>query len=87
MVERWTFNPTVVGSTPTSGGVIFLTMKVRNNDKKKHNFEVEKIAPDVGVEPTTVGLKVQRSTTELTGLVECYAKPIEFRNGFDFDRR
>ena len=28
----------------------------------------KKYAPDVGVEPTTVGLKVQRSTTELTGL-------------------
>ena len=29
MVERWTFNPTVVGSTPTSGAV-FLQKKDEN---------------------------------------------------------
>ena len=36
----------------------------------KLEIKKEKKSPDVGVEPTTVGLKVQRSTTELTGLVE-----------------
>ena len=39
--------------------------------KRQTGLEKEKKhAPDVGVEPTTVGLKVQRSTTELTGLPE-----------------
>ena len=39
-------------------------LKLLKNEKKTW----KKNPPDVGVEPTTVGLKVQRSTTELTGL-------------------
>ena len=44
--------------------------EMRFSEKTEKRLEkCKKHAPDVGVEPTTVGLKVQRSTTELTGLL------------------
>ena len=47
---------------------------MEKNEKKKQK---KTSPPDVGVEPTTVGLKVQRSTTELTGLLESILVQIE----------
>ena len=73
-VERWTLNPTVVGSSPTLGSFYVLGpdsatenywFEHRQKDmqiSKKIQQISKKSELNVGLERTTVGLRVQRST-------------------------
>ena len=75
-VERRTVNPQVVGSSPTGGAkgktanltigsLFFVVRSIRgeNANKKHHPFGwCYLLAPLVGLEPTTCGLTVRRST-------------------------
>ena len=54
LVEHWSNKPRVAGSSPV--GTIFVLWQ------KNKSFVRDKKSPSVGIEPTAIGLKGQRST-------------------------
>ena len=47
VVERWTFNPTVVGSTPTSGGYFFYFFRSKLLMSSHHDIILKRSTPPI----------------------------------------